>query len=93
MSDSFYKAISDRTRREILSLLRRKGPMSVNEIAGNFTISLPAISEHLKVLRNADLVSTRKEKQFVFYSLNTTVLEDLGRWILDLIQKKEVNDA
>jgi DNA-binding transcriptional ArsR family regulator len=44
------------------------------------------------VLRNADLVSTRKEKQFVFYSLNTTVLEDLGRWILDLIQKKEVND-
>ncbi|HAN41685.1 MAG TPA: winged helix-turn-helix transcriptional regulator [Candidatus Cloacimonetes bacterium] len=92
MSDSFYKAISDRTRREILSLLRRKGPMSVNEIAGNFTISLPAISEHLKVLRNADLVSTRKEKQFVFYSLNTTVLEDLGRWILDLIQKKEVND-
>ncbi|MGI6198172.1 MAG: autorepressor SdpR family transcription factor [Candidatus Cloacimonadaceae bacterium] len=92
MSDSFYKAISDRTRREILSLLRRKGPMSVNEIAGHFTISLPAISEHLKVLRNADLVSTRKEKQFVFYSLNTTVLEDLGRWVLDLIKRKEVND-
>jgi DNA-binding transcriptional ArsR family regulator len=66
--------------------------MSVNEIAGHFTISLPAISEHLKVLRNADLVSTRKEKQFVFYSLNTTVLEDLGRWVLDLIKRKEVND-
>jgi DNA-binding transcriptional ArsR family regulator len=92
MSDSFYKAISDRRRREILSLLRREGPMSVNEIAGHFTISLPAISEHLKVLRNADLVSTRKEKQFVFYSLNTTVLEDLGRWVLDLIKRKEVND-
>jgi len=66
--------------------------MSVNEIASHFTISLPALSEHLKVLRNADLVSTRKEKQFVFYSLNTTVLEDLGSWVLDLIRKKEVND-
>lgn len=92
MSDSFYKAIADRTRREVLSLLRRNGPMSVNEIASHFTISLPALSEHLKVLRNADLVSTRKEKQFVFYSLNTTVLEDLGSWVLDLIRKKEVNN-
>ena len=92
MSDSFYKVIADRTRREVLSLLRRSGPMSVNEIASHFTISLPALSEHLKVLRNADLVSTRKEKQFVFYSLNTTVLEDLGSWVLDLIRKKEVND-
>ena len=93
MSDSFYKALADRTRREILSLLRRHGPMSVNEIAGHFTISLPAISEHLKVLRNADLVSTRKDKQFVFYSLNTTVLEDFGSWLLDLIQRKEKNDV
>ncbi len=88
MSDSFYKAIADRTRRDILSLLRRNGPMSVTEIAGHFPISLPALSEHLKVLRHADLVSARKEKQFVFYSLNTTVLEDLGSWVLDLIKKR-----
>ncbi len=88
MPDSFYKAIADRTRREIMSLLRRNGPMSVNDIAGNFPISLPALSEHLKVLRNAGLVSTRKEKQFVFYSLNTTVLEDLGSWFINLIEKR-----
>ncbi len=88
MSDSFYKAIADRTRREILSLLRRNGPMSVNDIASNFPISLPALSEHLKVLRHADLVSARKEKQFVFYSLNTSVFEDLGSWVIDLIKKR-----
>ncbi|MCB5247431.1 MAG: autorepressor SdpR family transcription factor [Candidatus Cloacimonetes bacterium] len=88
MPDSFYKAIAERNRREILSLLRRNGPMSVNEIAGHFSISLPALSEHLKVLRQADLVSTRKEKQYVFYSLNTSVFEDLGSWVIDLIKKR-----
>lgn len=88
MPDSFYKAIADRNRREIMSLLRRNGPMSVNEIASNFQISLPALSEHLKVLRNADLVSARKEKQYVFYSLNSTVFEDLGSWVIDLIKTR-----
>ncbi|MDD4224115.1 MAG: metalloregulator ArsR/SmtB family transcription factor [Candidatus Cloacimonetes bacterium] len=88
MPDSFYKAIAERNRREILSLLRRNGPMSVNEIAGHFSISLPALSEHLKVLRQADLVSTRKERQYVFYSLNTSVFEDLGSWVIDLIKKR-----
>lgn len=88
MPDSFYKAIADHNRREILSLLRRNGPMSVNEIAGHFSISLPALSEHLKVLRHADLVSTRKDRQFIFYSLNTSVFEDLGSWVIDLIKKR-----
>ncbi len=88
MPDSFYKAIADRTRREILSLLRRQGPLPVNAIAENFSISLPALSEHLKVLRNADLVSARKEKQFVYYSLNTSVFEDLSSWIFEFIQKR-----
>lgn len=89
MADSFYKAIADGNRRRIMSLLRKNGPMSVSQIAAHFSISLPALSEHLKVLRNADLVSARKEKQFVYYSLNTTVLEDLGSWFLELLKTKK----
>jgi DNA-binding transcriptional ArsR family regulator len=92
MSDSFYKAIADKHRRRILSLLRKNGTMAAGEIAKNFEISLPALSEHLKVLRNADLVSARKHKQFVLYTLNTTVFEDVASWIKELTDKKEVEN-
>lgn len=93
MSDSFFKAIADANRRKILSLLRREGTLPVNEIAAHFEISLPALSEHLKILRNAGLISSRKEKQFVYYTLNTSVFEDLASWITDMINKKEDNDV
>jgi ArsR family transcriptional regulator, arsenate/arsenite/antimonite-responsive transcriptional repressor len=92
MSDSFFKAIADANRRKIISLLRKNGTMSAGDIAKNFEISLPALSEHLKVLRNADLVSARKQKQFVLYSLNMSVFEDVASWITDLINKIEVKN-
>jgi DNA-binding transcriptional ArsR family regulator len=92
MSDSFFKAIADPNRRRILTLLRKNGTMAAGEIATHFEISLPALSEHLKILRNADLVSARKQKQFVLYSLNTSVFEDLASWITDMINKKEVKN-
>lgn len=92
MSDSFFKAIADANRRKILSLLRKNGTLSAGEIARHFEISLPALSDHLKVLRNADLISARKEKQFIFYTLNTTVFEDLASWITNMIDKKEVKN-
>lgn len=92
MSDSFFKAIADGNRRKILNLLRKHGTMAAGEIAKHFQISLPALSEHLKVLREAGLVSARKEKQFVLYTLNTTVFEDMAGWISDLIGKKEVKN-
>ncbi len=92
MSDSFFKAISDANRRKIITLLRKNGTMSAGDIAKHFEISLPALSDHLKVLRNADLVSSRKQKQFVLYSLNMTVFEDVASWVTDLINKIEVKN-
>ena len=92
MSDSFFKAIADANRRKILSLLRKNGTLSAGEISRHFEISLPALSDHLKVLRNADLISARKDRQFIFYTLNTTVFEDLASWITNMIDKKEVNN-
>lgn len=89
MSDSFFKAIADANRRKILTLLRKGGTLPVNEIASHFQISLPALSEHLKILRNAGLITSRKEKQFVFYTLNTSVFEDLASWITNMINKQE----
>jgi ArsR family transcriptional regulator, arsenate/arsenite/antimonite-responsive transcriptional repressor len=89
MRDSFFKAIADPKRRRILDLLRKNGTMAAGEIARHFEISLPALSEHLKVLRGADLVTIRKHRQFVLYTLNTTVFEDVAGWIADMLDFKE----
>ncbi len=92
MPKSFYKAIADANRRRILDLLRKDGTQSAGEIAKHFTISLPALSEHLKILREAGLISARKHKQFIYYSLNTSVFEDVASWITKFISKKEVQN-
>ncbi|MEF3694645.1 MAG: autorepressor SdpR family transcription factor [Candidatus Cloacimonadota bacterium] len=89
MSDSFFKAIADANRRKILFLLKKNHSMTVTEIAAHFNLAVPTLSEHLKVLRNADLVFSEKKQQFVHYSLNTTVFEDIISWITDLIDKSE----
>lgn len=81
--DSLFKAMNDPTRREILSLLKRKS-MTAGEIAEAFDISKPSISHHLEILKNADLVSSEKKGQFVVYSINTTILDDLLTFILKL---------
>ncbi|HKL91321.1 winged helix-turn-helix transcriptional regulator [Muricauda sp. NFXS6] len=81
--NSLFKALNDETRRQIVELLKEKD-MNAGEIAERFHISKPSISHHLDILRQADLVISEKKGQFVEYSLNTTILEDLLNWILTL---------
>jgi ArsR family transcriptional regulator len=87
MNDVF-KALNDETRRQILILLKEKD-RSAGEIAEYFNISKPSISHHLELLRNADLITQEKKGQFVIYSINTSVLDDLLAWIIQFkpIQK------
>ncbi|WP_437396327.1 autorepressor SdpR family transcription factor [Flagellimonas lutimaris] len=81
--NSLFKALNDTTRRQIVELLKEKD-MNAGEIAERFNISKPSISHHLDILRQANLVTSEKKGQFVEYSLNTTILEDLLNWILTL---------
>ncbi len=89
MSDSFFKAIADANRRKILFLLKRRVEMSAGELAENFDISKPALSDHLKILKNADLIASDKRGQFIYYSLNTSVFEDVVSWIMNFINDRE----
>ncbi|WP_310558407.1 autorepressor SdpR family transcription factor [Flavobacterium sp.] len=79
--NSIFKALNDGTRREILELLKVKD-LSAGEIADYFNISKPSISHHLDILKRADLISSEKKGQFIIYSLNTTIMEDVLKWIL-----------
>ena len=77
------KALADPTRREILNLLKN-GKLPAGEIAEHFDITPAAISRHLSVLKEADLISDTREGKFIFYELNATVLEEILLWISDL---------
>lgn len=79
-----FKAISDGTRREILSLLSKKD-MTAGDIANKFNMSKPSISKHLDILREAELVTSEKKGQYVIYSINVTVLQKVLGGFLDLI--------
>ena len=81
--NSLFKALNDETRRQIVELLKEKD-MNAGEIAEQFNISKPSISHHLDILKRADLITSEKKGQFVEYSLNTIILEDLINWILTL---------
>lgn len=78
-----FKALNDETRRQILELLK-DNDMSAGDIADAFNISKPSISHHLDILKRADLVSSEKRGQFIIYSINTTILEDVLQWIITL---------
>jgi len=78
-----FKALNDETRRQILELLKDKD-MTAGDIANAFNISKPSISHHLDILKRADLVSSEKTGQFITYSINTTILEDVLQWIITL---------
>ena len=82
-----FKALNDATRRQILEMLQKKD-MTAGEIADKFNISFPSISHHLDLLKQAQLVTTKKEGQFVYYSLNTTVMDDILKWIMQFKTKK-----
>ncbi len=83
-----FKALNDQTRREILELLQEKD-MTAGEIAENFHMSFPSISHHLDLLKQAKLVIAEKEGQYVSYSLNTTVVDEIMKWFLQFKSKKK----
>ncbi|MBO4495895.1 MAG: winged helix-turn-helix transcriptional regulator [Clostridiales bacterium] len=77
------KAIADPTRRTILNLLK-KNRLSAGEIAEHFNMSLPAVSKHLNVLKEADLIRDQREGKYIFYELNASVLDEALLWLQDL---------
>ena len=77
------KALSDPIRREILNLLK-KGRLSAGEISSKFSVTDASISRHLSVLKEADLIRDTREGKFIFYELNTSVLEEILLWVQDL---------
>lgn len=83
-----FKALGDPTRRQIIELLRKRD-MTAGEIADYFSISKPSISHHLDLLRQANVVMSIKEGQFITYSLNTTVFDEMVKWVMDMSDKKE----
>ncbi|QHV97914.1 autorepressor SdpR family transcription factor [Spirosoma endbachense] len=85
--NNLFKALNDPTRRQILDLLR-EGDLNAGEIAERFDMTKPSISHHLDLLRQAGLVESVKQGQFITYSLNTTVLDDLLAWLMSF-QKNE----
>ena len=82
-----FKALNDATRREILELLKDRD-MTAGEIADQFNISKPSISHHLDLLKQAGLVIANKDGQFIHYSINTTVMDEMLKWMLQFKRKK-----
>ena len=83
------RALADPTRREILTLLRA-GPLTAGQIAERFPVSAAAVSRHLSVLKEADLVRDQREGKYIYYELNASVLEEILLWLTTL--KGEEND-
>ena len=82
-ANNAFKAIADPARREILRLLRH-GEMTAGDLSGHFDMSKPTMSHHFAVLAQADLITRRREGQTIWYGLNTTVLQDVMAWVMDL---------
>ena len=86
--NALFKALNDTTRREILEMLK-DGDLTAGEIADRFHISKPSISHHLDLLRQAELVTSVKEGQFIYYSLNTTVMDEMLKWFIQFTKTKK----
>jgi ArsR family transcriptional regulator, arsenate/arsenite/antimonite-responsive transcriptional repressor len=81
-NNEVFKALSDPTRREILRLLSR-GEQSAGAIAERFDMTKPSVSHHFSVLKEADLITSRREGQQIFYAVNTTVVQDVLTWLFE----------
>lgn len=86
-----FKALSDPVRRDILTMLK-KGRMSAGDIGSNFDMTGATVSYHLNILKKADLVYEEKEKNFVYYSLNTSIVEEVMMWLSGLRGDKNEED-
>lgn len=78
-----FKALSDPIRREILMMLR-DGSMSAGEIGSHFDMTGATISYHLKILKKVDLIFEKKEENYIYYTLNTSVVEEVMLWLSEL---------
>lgn len=78
-----FKALADPQRREILTLLKH-GKLSAGDIAARFPVTGATVSYHLNVLKKAELVFESRERNYIYYQLNTSVLEDALLWLTDL---------
>lgn len=83
-----FKALSDPTRRKILDLLKERD-LTAGEISDHFNMTKPSISQHLKILKHADLVQEEKKGQYVIYSLNTTVFQEIISWAWNFAKYQE----
>lgn len=83
-SNRAFKALADPTRRDILALLRN-GEKTAGELAEHFDVTKPSMSHHFAVLKEADLITSRREGQQIWYGLNTTVVQDVMAWAMHLI--------
>ena len=81
--NTVFKALNDATRRDILEMLNEQD-MSAGDIADRFSMSKPSISHHLDLLKQAGLIEAEKRGQFIIYSLNTTVVDEILKWIIQL---------
>jgi DNA-binding transcriptional ArsR family regulator len=86
--NSVFKALNDPTRRQILEMLQEKD-LTAGEIAEQFDMSWPSISHHLDLLKQAKLVMAEKDGQYIYYSLNTTVVDDILKWLMQFKHKKK----
>ncbi|HET6527802.1 MAG TPA: autorepressor SdpR family transcription factor [Balneolaceae bacterium] len=86
--NTLFKALNDPTRRKILKMLQDRD-YSAGEIADAFDISKPSISHHLDLLKQADLIRGERNGQFIYYSINTTVLEEAANWLLEMANKNK----
>lgn len=89
--DKTFKALADKNRRQMLVLLKQQD-LTAGEIAEEFKISKPSISHHLKALKNANLVESRREGQQIYYSLRMTVFQEVVSQFMDLFRKESGND-
>ena len=87
-----FKALSDPARREILEMLK-KGRMSAGDIGKQFDMTGATISYHLNILKKAELVRENKQKNFVFYELNTSVVEEVMLWLSGLKETEGTKEA
>lgn len=83
-----FKALADPTRREILEILK-PGRMTAGDIVDHFDVTGATISRHLAVLKEAELVSDSKEGRYIYYELNTSVMEEAMKWITTIIRKED----
>jgi DNA-binding transcriptional ArsR family regulator len=86
-----FKALNDKTRRDILEMLK-EADMTAGDIADKFDMTKPSISHHLSLLKQASLVIDIRKGQYIFYSLNTTVMDDIAKWFIQFNSKSEKDE-